>query len=412
MLVGSKFKWQGVVFLVLSAVWLVSSSWAVGVRVICQNDPNYDPPSGLVCQDTAFATPLPVNRVVQFIKVKSGTLSAPSPSNGPNHLGTPANEEIVAAWTVGHSFLDDQNPTSLGAGKFIWEKGDFSGRLYVRVWSTTSLPAGDFQPADAFSYADVGPKDVSAAGDVSVAFWGLSNFWLNKMASAPPKVTITNTQADPNSDKIIDPDVGFDVAIIKWSLDPSYDYTKVELAYSTENTAGGDNPPFLPLGKSAVSYTFGKYVGGAELQPNTTYYVKVRGVNNFGNGPWSDIKNLKTKAGGTATFQYDLPAGIVQFMIPFNTAGDDFKINGKAFKGKYINDLIKEVALNKASTFGWWDGSKPVGYTIGWSNDLPQYTKINDSNLPGDGAVALQKNTAYQIHLTQPISFTVTGKIE
>lgn len=161
-----------------------------------------------------------------------------------------------------------------------------------------------------------------------------------------------------------------------------------------------------------VSGQTGQTLTIANPQPGQTYSVSVRYQNLWGTWGEPSAVYTHTFAGagesGLIVIQGPLGPGIVQFGLPVDPTNDDFKV-GSVTKPANLDAFIRALdSTGKITTFGWWDGSKPVGYIITWTGGTPTYQKVNTTAEPN--TVALVKDKVYQLNLTGALTVNIQGK--
>ncbi len=191
--------------------------------------------------------------------------------------------------------------------------------------------------------------------------YNIGNFWLNYIAAAPEPPVITNVEA-PGS-LVVDPaSVGYDAAKISWSLNTAnYEISGVQLSYG-EDAAATDKGSVAGLSTgSSGNYTFGELLGGMKLEPNKTYYIKMRAKNQWKNpldqtewGSWSQIYTMNTKSLPEGVLQIDpgtitLRNGINFISMPFNRK-DDGSVEWYAYDGATGNAINAINGTNKLTT--------------------------------------------------------------
>jgi hypothetical protein len=148
-----------------------------------------------------------------------------------------------------------------------------------------------------------------------------------------------------------------------------------------------------------------------------TYHFKVRAKNVFGAGPYSDVFNWTTLAGGAGgpeTKSYVFlretgGLGVNTFTVPYST------INNPSVSNllQLIQSINTQAGKNVVYTLGWWDSTtmKPAGYEVKYKstslNDIDSITSTTGLQSPDQ--VTIQRDKAYQVYVIETTSATFEG---
>lgn len=180
-----------------------------------------------------------------------------------------------------------------------------------------------------------------------LAFLGLYN-------SVPIKAIL---ETPNNNEKI--PSTS-DVTFSWQSLPNVWDYQLQISEYSDFRTCEYDN--FVQSNNSI--YSSGKFL------INKLYYWRIRGRNNFGNGPWSDVRNFKVILLPPAqtvlsfpsnnstintlrpTFQWNAVPGAIGYTLEISKTSN-FTVDYQKYTGIYTNSFYLYASLEHNTTYYW-----------------------------------------------------------
>ena len=402
-----KLKLWGVVSVCLLGLFVVSNSAVADVMNFTVNVP-----TGTM-KDITDTSVLAGSGFVQVVKG--------SPSRSPSAVAN----DTTPAFTGGDVYATALVPPFAGqaikgrvgdyvdvagnGGFFLANQVDvpMSSSYYVRYWTEPQ--------SDGYTYYGNSLTKTPWASGLPVPFEEPFTSFTLYQASTPPAptaltATLTGYTADPvtyGPDKPI-VDLVMTVDVSKHQI-TDYEFRIQQINPVSGGTIG--DPVILPAsGKTIQNKTV--------FALNSSYLIDARVRNNFATDPatWGPSPATRLDIGGVPagpiSLEYTLGPGIVQFAVSVDPTNADFKVNNGALTGNNIDAFLKRLNSNQISTFGWWDGAKPVGYIITWSGAAapytPTYTRVPNTT-PLAVNVALEKDKVYQMSLGAPLSFTITG---
>lgn len=382
------------IFIGFLVVSIGSAAFAIGANFSLK-DPNF----GYDHSGTQASNKLTSASVVQVI---IGAPGAPDKNNqkGPLlHSGTLSQVQNVGLGFGGAAgqFSLNTNPASMGDMTYLrfWENGAPAENGYYRTF-------GPYAPADPTPSNNV-----------------LGAFQTNYKAAAPYKPLITSFAETKTT--MVGGGTSASIVVSSGQPDPTDGYREIT-EYGWMMWKEGDSEPGGANKTGGVSLN----LTSSEVIAGETYNFKVMYGNYFGQ-VWSDPQKYtigKGAAGGgpetiTYTFQYvqlqNGPMGINTFTFPFtSTASPAAVATMKDLAYAIISQNDPGNAISAVSTIGMWFPDKmwPVGYTItktGAGTTPADFIFAGGADLKAGGDEPLVKDRAYQISVTRPCTFKITG---
>jgi len=255
--------------------------------------------------------------------------------------------------------------------------------------------------------------------------------WYN--LGVPPSPTITTPI-----------DVGFESAKITGSCASGYDYIDGEwLQISTSQGFTSDvknivfhMSPLLDVDKTASPPVFhhlvSKLADGVTLEPNTTYYARVRArvpMETDGYGAWSSAASFTTLGAAvpqsfTLTLESNVGAtppgpGINSFSMPFAGPWYVYKIDGTKLEFgspatnevKTAYDLVRAINIaagsNVVSTFGRWNKTEQKLEGVMVSYNSATLNDIDSTDVSGLQSISLSQGEGYQVYVSQDVTLVI-----
>lgn len=281
--------------------------------------------------------------------------------------------------------------------------------IYLRIWEgTPGSGAGKY-------YIDV-PYTVRGNPVETVSIAGARTTILNAMPPIPsidPATLSEKLARRPLPSTVYDLQLKYD--IIAGTPDGSItDGYQVQVIMQNADLSWPSWP--TSLGPDFFAHSDGLTPLDAYYVSGKTYRLRARALNHLGptapDARWSAQVEYQSLAGGggpmtvTCNFNTTSALGVNQFSIP---ARLPVTFDGPTVTGRSINtiqDLIDAIVAERVmvNTLGWWDPVRQV--MVGWS-ELAGTPR--EQNSPGSRTDALVRDRAYQVSVSAPITFTLTG---